>query len=319
MSSGEELRLILQAARLYYEDNLTQQQVAQELGVSRPTVSRLLAQARQEGTVQITVVDPFATFEELETRLEKDFHLRQAVVVAGEGASGELLRRRLGLAAAEYLRSTLNNSEQVGIGWGRTLHAVVEALGAERRAEVQVFPLIGGVGQISPSFQVNDLARRLAESFGGTWQPFYVPAFVREPAAMEGLWRLTDVESVIQTWSKLDVALVGIGHFALHRQSSMLFADYMADDALQELERCGAVGDLCGRFFDIHGQQCFRESGVIGISLEQLRALDHVIGVAGGEEKVSAILGALRGECLNVLVTDTVTAEAVLEKHGSET
>ena len=319
MSSGEELRLILQAARLYYEDNLTQQQVAQELGVSRPTVSRLLAQARQEGIVQITVVDPFATFEELETRLEKAFHLRQAVVAAGEGASGELLRRRLGLATAKYLRSTLNNSDRVGIGWGRTLHAVVEALGTERRAEVQVFPLIGGLGQISPSFQVNDLARGLAEAFVGSWLALYAPAFVGDPSTCQALFQVADVEAVIQSWPKLDVALIGIGHFALQRQSSMLFAGYMDAALLLELERRGAVGDLCGRFFDAQGQQCLLEPGVIGISLEQLKALDHVIGVAGGEEKVAAILGALRGGCLNVLVTDTVTAEAILEKHGSET
>ena len=319
MSFGEELRLILQAARLYYEDNLTQQQVAQELGVSRPTVSRLLAQARQEGIVQITVVDPFATFEELETRLEKVCHLRQAVVVAGEGASGELLRRRLGLATAKYLRSTLNNGNLVGIGWGRTLHAVVEALGAERQAEVQVFPLIGGLGQISPSFQVNDLARGLAEAFSGSWLALYAPAFVSDSSTCQALFQVADVASVIQSWPKLDVALIGIGHFALQRQSSMLFAGYMDAALSLELERRGAVGDLCGRFFDAQGQQCLVEPGVIGIPLEQLKALDHVIGVAGGEEKVAAILGALRGGCLNVLVTDAVTAEAVLEKHGSET
>jgi len=107
--------------------------------------------------------------------------------------------------------------------------------------------------------------------------------------------------------------MVGIGHFALQRQSSMFFADYMDDALFLELEQRGAVGDLCGRFFDAQGQQSLVESGVIGISLEQLKALDHVVGVAGGEEKVAAILGALRGEYLNVLVTDTVTARAVLE------
>lgn len=315
MNTREELQLMLRAARLYYEDSLTQQQAADELGISRPTISRLLTQARREGIVQITILDPFATFDELEAQLVETFNLRQAVVVAGEGLGNDLLRRRLGFATAEYLRRTLGDGNLVGIGWGRTLYAVVEALDTGWWAEIQVLPLIGGLGQISPSLQVNDLARRLAESFGGTWQPFYVPAFVGDPAALEGLLHLTDVETVIQTWPKLDVVLVGIGHFALHRQSSMLFASYIADDVLQELERCGAVGDLCGRFFDIQGQQCFLEPGVIGISLEQLKALDNVIGVAGGEEKVAAILGALQGGYLNVLVTDTVTARAILERY----
>jgi len=315
MTKNDEWLLMLRAARLYYEDYLTQQQISNELGVSRPTVSRLLTQARREGIVQITIVDPFAGSEDLERQLADTFGLRQAVVVAGEDLSSELLRRRLGYATAEYLQRTLTAGSQLGIGWGRTLYSVVEALDARQGIDVRVFPLIGGLGQISPSFQVNDLARRLAEAFGGTWQPFYVPAFVSDPAALDTLLRLPDVETVLQAWPRLDIALVGIGHFALQRQSSMFFAGYIADRVVQELEQCGAVGDLCGRFFNAHGQQCLVEPGVIGVSLEQLRALPHVIGVAAGEEKVAAILGALRGGCVNVLVTDTVTAKAVLAKY----
>lgn len=313
MIPQEELRMTVQAARLYYEDDLTQQDVAKELGVSRPTVSRLLAQARKEGIVQITVIDPLATFEELENRLAEAFRLRRAVVVSGEGAHGDMLRRRLGLAAARYLNPALNDGDLVGIGWGRTLHATVEALDAGPRIRIQVLPLLGGLGQLSPSFQVNDLARRLAEAFGGRWQPLYAPAFISDPSAYQALTRVADIEAVFESWSNLDIVLVGIGHFALQRQSSMLFVDYMEDPLLQDLERRGAAGDLCGRFFDVHGQQCLYEPGVIGISLEQLKAMDHVVGVAGGAEKITAILGALRGGYLNVLVTDTATAKGILE------
>jgi len=313
MSTPEELQQMTQAARLYYEDDLTQQQIAKELGISRPAVSRLLTQARREGIVQITIIDPFATFGELAAQLVETFNLRQAVVVAGEGLSNDLLRHRLGFAAAEYLRRTLGDGDKVGIGWGRTLYAVVEALGPERQIEIQVLPLLGGLGQISPSFQVNDLARRMAEAFGGTWRPLYAPALINDPAAYQALSNVTDVEAVTQSWSNLDMALIGIGQFPLHHQASMSFTASMGDAPLLELERRGATGDLCGRFFDAQGRQCLFEPGIIGISLEQLKALDHVIGVAGGEEKVTAILGALRGGCLNVLVTDTVTAKAMLK------
>lgn len=319
MSIRKELQVMLRAARLYYEDGLTQQQVANELGVSRPQVSRLLTRARAEGIIRITIVDPFATFEEIEARLAETFGLRQAAVTAGEGLSGEPLRRRIGLAAAGYLRRTLQDGLRVGVGWGRTLRATVEAFDDERQLAIHAVPLIGGMGQVSPSFQVNDLARRMAEAFGGTWQAFYAPAFVGDPQARDVLLCHPDVKIVMETWDSLDVALVGIGHFAFHRQSSMFFAEYMDQALLRELEERGAVGDLCGRFFDVQGEQCIRESGVIGISLEQLRALDHVVGIAGGEEKVAAILGALRGGYLSVLVTDTVTAQAVLERHRSET
>lgn len=318
MSTRDDLQLMSRAARLYYQDDLTQRQVANELGVSRPTVSRLLTQARREGIVQISIVDPFATFDDLEAQLVERFRLAQAVVVAGEGLSSDLLFRRLGIAAAAHLLRTLSAGDKVGIGWGRTLHATVEALDTAASAEIQVFPLIGGMGQISPSFQVNTLAQQLAESFGGEWQPFYVPAFVGDAAALEGLQRIPDVQSVFQVWSQLDLALVGIGHFALQRHSSMLFASYMADDVMQKLERCGAAGDICGRFFDMRGQACYVEPGVIGISLEQLKALDNVVAVAGGRDKIPAILGALQGGYVTALVTDAVTARAVLERHEAD-
>jgi DNA-binding transcriptional regulator LsrR (DeoR family) len=316
MSLHEDLKTALRAARLYYEDGLTQQQVADELAVSRPQVSRLLARARAEGIVCISIVDPFATCEGIEGRLVEVFGLDQAVVTAGEGLSGETLRRHIGLAAAEYLRNLLVDELKVGIGWGRTLHAVVESLDAKRRVSIQVFPLIGGIGQVSPSFQVNELTRRTAEAFGGNWQPLYAPAFVAEPQARDVLLRHPDVGKVVGSWDHLDVAVVGIGHFVHH--SSTFVVGYLEEHLLKMLVDRGAMGDLCGRFFDAQGKQCLVEPGVIGISLEQLRALDQVIGIAGGEEKVMAILSVLRGGYLNTLITDTVTAEAVLKRYEVE-
>ena len=319
MSLHEELEMMLRAARLYYEDGLTQQQVAEELEVSRPQVSRLLTRARAEDVVRISILDPFATFEELESRLAATFGLDEAIVTAGEGLSGESLRRHIGLAAAGYLRNVMNDGLKVGVGWGRTLHAVVEALGDERRANIQVFPLIGGMGQVSASFQVNDLARRMAQAFGGAEHALYAPAFVSDPQARDALLRHPDMKMVMEAWNNLDMALVGVGQFAFQRQSSMFFAEYMDETMFQELEQRGAVGDLCGRFFDIQGEHCALDPEAIGISLEQLRALHHVIGIAGGEEKVDPILGALRNGYLNVLITDTGTAQKVLEKYESET
>ena len=318
MSTLEEVQLLLRAARLYYEDALTQQEVAQEMGISRPTVSRLLAQARLEGIVQIKVADPLATYEGLESCLAEVFSLRQAVVVTGEGVAGDRLNRRLGLAAARYLRSTLADGDIVGVGLGRTLYAVVQALDATQQIAIRVLPLIGALGQISPSLQVNELVRRLAEAFNGTWQPLYAPAFIRDSSAYQLLAQVEDVDSVVQAWPNLDVALVGIGHFARHHQSSMLFAEYMDDTLMQNLEQRGAVGEICGRFFDAAGQHQIVEPGHIGISLDQLRKLNHVIAVAGGKEKVTAILGALRGGYPDVLVTDAITAQAVLKAQETD-
>ncbi|MCR4406349.1 MAG: sugar-binding transcriptional regulator [Anaerolineae bacterium] len=318
MAHREELNLILRAARLYYEDGLTQQQVARELGISRPKVSRLLSQAREEGIVRINILDPFSEHSNLEKELVAAFGLRQAVVTTCAGVEAEILRRRIGFAAAEFLACSLVEGQQIGIGWGPVLYSVVTSLDVGRKVNIKVVPLVGGMGQIPPLFQANELARQLAEAFGGAWQELYAPVFVGERVAREALVRLKDIQIVLQAWSALDWALVDVGHLEFQNQSSMFFAEYIDSSTLQQLKAAGAVGDLCGRFFNSGGEPCGPEEGIVSISLEQLRALDGVIGVAGGPEKVPAILGALRGGYLNVLITDEITAQTILARHQAK-
>jgi len=315
VSHRKENELMLQVARMYYNDGLNQQQIGDRLSISRQKVSRLLAEARAQGIVQITLSDPFAPDPELEARLKDAFGLRALVLTPGEGLNLAALRQRIGVVAAEYLSHVLSDEALVGIGWGRALHATVTALSEERRAAIHVIPLLGGIGQMAPSFQVNELARQLAEAFGGTWRELYIPATIEDRAAWETLMRLEEVKQVAQLWHQVRPAVVGIGHFEFQRQSSMFFASSMSQRTLSSLEAAGAVGDICARFFDAQGQPVTMEAGVVGISLDQVRALPEVIAIAGGMDKVSAILGAIRGGYIKTLVTDTVTARAVLERH----
>ncbi len=313
MGRREEIAILLQAARMYYGDGMNQQEIADELGISRQKVSRLLADGRSQGIVQITLSDPFMTDHDLECRFRDLFGLSRLVLTPGEGLSPIALRQRIGMVAAEYLAHTLSDEAPIGIGWGRTLHATVTSLNEESRAAINVVPLLGGIGQISPSFQVNELARRLAEAFGGTWRSLYAPAFTEDLSAIEALTRLDEIKQVSQLWTQVRPAIVGIGHFEFHRQSSMLFASSISKRALARLEAEGAVGDICARFFDAHGQPIEMDAGVIGISLEQVKKLPEVIAVAGGADKVAAIFGAILGGYVKTLITDTVTAGAVLQ------
>jgi DNA-binding transcriptional regulator LsrR (DeoR family) len=315
MRRREEVQVILQVARMYYQDDLSQQEIAQNLDLSRQKVSRLLKEARAQGIVQVRLSDPFATDPALHEQFQAAFSLRHLVLTPGEGLTVGALRQRLGVAAAEYLTQAIPDGALVGLGWGRTLHQVISALGNERQANVHTVPLIGGIGQLSPSFQVNDLARRLAEAFGGSWRALYLPAFTEDQQTWKALIGLEDMQHVARLWPQVHLAIVGIGQFELQRLASMFFANSLSQGSLAEIEAAGAVGDVCGRFFDIQGQPIVASGGVLGISLEQLRALDNVVGIAGGAEKAAAILGAIRGGYIRTLVTDTVTASAVLALH----
>lgn len=205
-----ELRRIVTAARLYFEEGLDQAAVAARLGVSRPTVSRLLSEARRQGVVQIRVVDPLAGREDLAAAIEGRFGLRRVVVVSSDAGISDLGRERIGAAAARILERTLQDGEIVGVGWGRTLRALVQALSPRRRVDLLAVPLLGGLGQVAPSFQVHELAGALAHAFGGTTVSFYLPAIVPDEEMRRRLLASADAQLVTGYWDRLTTAVVGI-------------------------------------------------------------------------------------------------------------
>ncbi len=324
MSSGtssQKERFLHEAASLYYKEGKTQAEVAELLGVSRTKVIRALQEARAAGIVQITIVDPSETNHSLARQLENTLGLGKAVVTTGRSTDANFTRQRVGHAAANYLMETLENGVKLGLGWGRTLYDVTQALEFDRPYHTQVVPLLGGLGKIAPSFQVHDMARVAAERLGGTWRAFYVPALVDSPEAYESLMASADVNHVTAAWRELDVALVGLGNLDLGQDVRMLFADYLDAGAIEQLESSGAVGDICMRFFDGDGTPVKgAHEHLFSISLQEFKAVPHKIAVACGTRKAESILGAARGGYVNTLITDSEAAEEVLhlaEKPGN--
>lgn len=314
MNQREARQQMFRASRMYYVDNLTQNDIARELKASRPTISRLLQQARQEGIVEIRIIDPDATLVELEQRLARAFGLVDAVVVNSGSDTPDGARRRVGQAAAGYLARTLQNGNVVGIGWGRSLHEMAQALEPDHQINISVVPLIGGLGQISPMFQVHELARAVGSAFGGSWRSLYAPAIVDSPLLEASLRNSSDLREIAALWNKLDVAVVGIGNVESASEVQMLFVDYLSAATQARLRELDAVGDICVRFFDSRGRLCADAvPGVVGIELKQLRKARRVIGVASGVDKARAVLGALRGRHVNILVADEAAARAALE------
>lgn len=318
MENTNDTQLIVQVARMYYQRDLTQEQIAEMLNLTRQKVSRLLIRARTSGIVQITIVDPCQTDEILVQNLKEKFHIHEAVLVNSEGMAGQTVRSRVGMAAAEYICQKIEPGITVGIGWGRTLYEMINSLPERKQMNIQVVPLIGGIGDMSPFFQVNSLAMRLAETLGGSYRFLHIPAIIGDEAAYQALIGTHEAASIKEQWKKLDMAVIGIGQVEFQRISSMFFGEHISDTTLKEMEVDGAVGDICGRFFDENGTALDSGAKVIGIDLADLQTTPKVIAVAGGMEKVRALLGALRGGYIKTLVSDTKTARAVLAELDNE-
>ena len=320
LSPLEETRLLVKVSKLYYEEGLSQDDIILRLNLSRPKISRLLRQARDRGIVRITVAAPQHLFPDLEAGLEKRFGLLEAVVVETHaGDAQENILRELGLSAAAYLeRSVRSGSTRgiyaVGISWGTTLHSMVEKLPSMHVPGVKVVQIIGGLGQPEAASHSSELCHRLARALGGQLTLLPAPGIVASQPARDVL--LTDpyVQRAVEMFGSLDIAFVGIGDPS---PESVLMRDgvIISWEELNLLLHKGAVGDIALRFFDAQGRPVVSDidNRVIGITLEQLAQVRRVVGVAGGPGKFQAIQGALRGRLVSVLITDSVTAERLLQ------
>ncbi|HHY33018.1 MAG TPA: sugar-binding transcriptional regulator [Firmicutes bacterium] len=306
-------RVLYEIAHQYYELERTQQEIAKSLGISRSQVSRALQQAREAGIVLLKVIDPDEDYSDLARALRERFGLKDAVVIGGVD-SPRLLAQNLGRAAASYLAHCVKERSVIGVSWGATLREVAAALGAAipSALNVTVVPLLGGLGQVAADLQINELAARVATALGGVNFYLHAPSFVDTPEAKAAIMADSNIKRVVELWERVDVALVGVGTF--RPPSTLLERGGFPDAELRELRGIGAVGDMCMRFFDIHGTplETSLNDRIVGVTLEELSRMGCVIAVAGGANKTEAILGALRSRVVDVIITDDAAARGVM-------
>lgn len=307
-----DLRLLTKVSELYYLQHLTQQQIARRLRLSRPKVSRLLKQARRLGIVQITIRGA-SQFVELESELERRYRLLEAVIVETPSPGDDaLLKKQLGAAAADYLRRTVQAGDVIGMTWGTTLQAMIQQLQAMPTTKVHVVQTLGGIGPPEAEAYAADLSRRLAQLLQAPVTLLPAPGIVHRPEAREVLLSDRYVQAALSLFPRLTVAYTGIG--ALSTNPVFQTNDEQLQRFYEELQAAGAIGDIAMRFYDSRGRsvRTSLDQHLIGITLEELRRVPRVVGIAGGPAKVEAIRGALRGGYIKVLITDHETAEQLL-------
>jgi DNA-binding transcriptional regulator LsrR (DeoR family) len=289
-------------AKLHYEADLSQVEIARRLNVSAPTISRLLRRAREEGIVRIEIPD-IETPEELNRRLVQTLGLKHAAVV--DAPEANLLAALAGPVGQMLREAGLRRDSVLAIGWGRAVRAVIEA-GLPEIPGIVTVPATGGMQQSAPHFQINEFVRLAAEQFQGTPRFIHAP-YLPSPESRDAFLGDPLIHENVALWQRLDAALVGIGltHTAEGASSATPHEQALAH----------AAGDVVRHYFDVDGTLVpwEGESRLIAVTPEQLRATPLVIGVAVSTRKVPAIRGAIRAGLVNALVTDVRTAQAVLE------
>ncbi|MBN1249132.1 MAG: sugar-binding transcriptional regulator [Anaerolineae bacterium] len=312
--SQEEHRLLYRIARAYYGDGQTQQEIAGSFGLSRPKVSRLLQRARDAGVVNITLVPPSAGLADLERELEARYGLSEASLVrVSDPDDSDLVARELGPAAAECLLRSVGDGSVIGLAWGRTILAMVEALPSQSFAGATVVQLNGGLGPVGALEHSTEVVRQVAQKLHAHLRLLPAPGMVSSVAAANVLRADYQISDVLQLAARSDVAVVGLG---VPTPESVLLRDgnIVSEEDLQALQAAGAVGDVLLRYMDVDGNPVglSLNQRIIGLSLEQLARIPRVIAVAGGTAKRQIIRAALKAGFVDVLVTDHQTAESLL-------
>lgn len=310
--SNEQLHL---AARLYYVDGWDQSQVAELVRVSQAKVSRLLSLARKRGIVRITVADYDPRQRQLEKDLIQRLQLKTAIVIkAMDDLPVSKVRALTAHFAAPLVESLVPLGSTLAIGGGVALQSLVHQLPMTSNAPT-VVQAMGRMGANLNLSDAEELGRSIAEKWAGKFFLLNASAHLPNKSACDALLKLDQIQAVLTMFKEATVALV-----EPRSMENSLLADSIGQTERDQLQAAHAVGEICGRYFDIHGNECETplKSRSISIEFANLRSIPHTIGVTIGKEDATAVLAAVRGGLLKSLITDESTAEVLLELANNE-
>lgn len=315
----DDVRLIYKCCYLYYQDNKSQQQICNQLGISRPTVSRMLNRGKELGIVQIELKNPEnVMYGKLERDIEERFQLQEVNIVPSSPLVGgsKPINSELGRGTLHYMERVLHEGDYVGVSMGFAIQNIVRTdYFISEKIPCTFIPILGGIGDSLLEIHSNYLTQRFASLFGGKCIQFFSPAVFSQKEVLQGFLQEQTIRHVTQLYKKLNLVIMGIG-IPNTQNSTILRTGYVDKRILQTFTENGAVGDIALRFFDINGNmEPFDEfnSRVSGISIEELNEVPYCVGVASGPQKAAAVLGAIRGKYINVLITDIDCAQRLLE------
>lgn len=300
------------AAKLYYLDGVSQMEVARLVQVSQAKVSRLLAVARERGIVRISVDDYEPRNRDMEKELCEAFGLGNAIVVkTAENAPADIVRATVGHIGAQFVSPLIPAAGVLAIAGGRAVRELAERLPARDGRHLAIVQAMGSIDSNISSEDAIELGRSLARRWGSSFMTLSTPAFAPNKRTRDSFLAFGQIQAVWKRFTQANAALAGIG--AMDASAFVERGVFTAQD-IEDLKKRGAVGEICGRFFDKNGNECdtpWRER-VISIGLAALRQIPQVVAVVGGAGRADAVAAAIRGHLIKSLVIDEAGARALL-------
>jgi DNA-binding transcriptional regulator LsrR (DeoR family) len=306
------IETLLQVARMYYLDDLSQEEIADRVAFSRSTVSRMLEEARTRHIVRFSIGHPMEREADLERRIVERFGLEDVHVASP--AAGVDAGLAVAMTGARLVIAVCKRATILAVSEGLTIASVVEQLAPCAFRDLVVVQMLGALSVGNPTADGPSVVRRTSEKLGGTYRLLPAPLLVGSRGLARALRKEESVATALALASHADVALIGIGGVDAPGMSGRIFQSWLTEAERAHVHHLGAVGHISGHHFDAQGRHivtpfCDR---VMAVDLDQIHSVSTVICVAYGPAKVAGIRGALRGGLLDILVTDARTAAAVL-------
>lgn len=313
----EDERMMLRVSDMYYNKNMSQQDIANKLSISRPTISKLLSAAREHGIVTITVSDTNGRkYFQLEQLLEEKYGLKEVFIVETLEDTAET-KTLMGKAAAQYLSRIIRDGDVIGVTLGTTVAQIAPHANNSYHSNLTFVPLIGGIGTVATELHSNYIAESMARAFGGIYYPLHAPAMISRKNTKIELMKENSIQRVFKKAKRMDIAILGIG--APTSNSTIIKTGYFTPEMFEEIREQKMCGDICMVFYDENGNidKFEYNEKMMSIDLGVLRNTKYSIGVCGGVDKPAAISGAINGGYINVLITDYDCAQ-ILDRMKSE-
>lgn len=303
-------------ARLHYQHSMTHQEIGELLGLSRVKVTRLLAEARRSGIVEIRIHSPQTPFGDLEAALTAEFGLSQAWV-APSFSDADRTYDAVGMAGSECLSALVPSARTVAVGLSSAVAAIIPHVRPEPVPGLGLVPLAGSWGGLSRGISPHELVLRLGTLFHAETYHLPAPVLASSPGMGRALRADPGVRETLRLAGDADLLVAGVG--GMDRRSGLLI-ERLSEREQAELDSAGAVGDISGRFFSGDGTPVTGEvdERVVGLTLGELSAIPRRVAVSFGSHKVEALRTALTAGLMNMAVTDVNTAKALLRKPGGK-
>lgn len=308
---------LLSVARKYYVQSETMESIANQIGVSRSTVSRLLKEARERGLVRVTIAEPNRSLSRVAKYFKNAFNIDAHLVKVRPGASEIYRLDQVARLAAGLIMDAVGNDDVVGIAWGTTVSAIASHLRPCDVRGVMVCGLNGGANSQTTGLPyVGSIVRQFSEAFQAQEQLMALPAFFDDPDTRAAMWRERSTQHMLSVRASCTIAVFGVGGLAAELQSHVYSSNYLSSADQRYLANQGVVGDVCTVMLREDGS--YRDLEInkraTGMSPVELKRIPRRICVVSGLAKTAPVLGALRAGVATDLVIDEDTARAVLHR-----